>query len=191
MTKAIEERFQITKKVSSISHAYLRSVIACFYFTEFLRHLLEDNLKKHGIYHKLQKDIPEFLNNYIKENGFRDDEYYTKEEDYEFYLKEIQHFNRLLKGNIYELDKSYINSGLYAIDTIEASIWCLLTTNNYSDAVLQAVNLDGDTDTTASVTGVLTGLLYGFDDIPKKWVEKVARSTDIEDLAIRFAERFE
>ena len=148
-------------------------------------------VKKHEIYHKLQKDIPEFLDNYLKENGFRDGEYYTKEEDYEFYLKEIQHFNRLLKGNIYELDKSEINSGLYVIDTIEASIWCLLTTNNYHDAVLQAVNLGGDTDTTASVTGALTGLLYGFEDIPKKWVEKVARSADIEDLAIRFAKRFE
>jgi len=67
----------------------------------------------------------------------------------------------------------------------------LLTTNNYHDAVLQAVNLGGDTDTTASVTGALTGLLYGFEDIPKKWVEKVARSADIEDLAIRFAKRFE
>jgi len=46
MTKAIEERFQMTKEVSSISHAHLRSVMACFYFTEFLKHLLEDNLKK-------------------------------------------------------------------------------------------------------------------------------------------------
>ena len=41
----------------------------------------------------------EFLDTYLKENGFRD-EYYAKEEDYEFYLEEIEYFNRLLKENI-------------------------------------------------------------------------------------------
>ncbi|MCL2687597.1 MAG: ADP-ribosylglycohydrolase family protein [Methanobrevibacter sp.] len=185
MNKPIDERFQMTKEVSSITHAHLRSVIACFYFLEFLRHLLLDDLDKYEIYHKLQKDIPEFFDNYFKENDL------VKENNYEQYLEEIKYFNRLLKENIYKLDKDDINSSGYVIDTIEASIWCLLTTNNYSDAVLKAVNLGGDTDTTACVTGALAGLLYGFDDIPKEWVENLAKSEDIEDLAIRFADNLE
>ena len=67
--KSIEERFQITKDVSSVTHRHLRSIIACFYFLEFLRYLLEDTLEKHEIYHKLQRDIPEFLDKYFKENN--------------------------------------------------------------------------------------------------------------------------
>jgi len=183
--KSINGRFQMTKEVSSITHAHPRSVMACFYFLEFLRHLLLDDLDKYEIYHKLQKDIPEFFDNYFKESDS------TKNEIHENYLEEIKYFNRLLKENIHEIDKNDINSSGYVIDTIEASIWCLLTTDNYTDAVLQAVNLGGDTDTTACVTGALAGLLYGFDDIPKKWVEKLARSKDIEDLAIRFANSLE
>ena len=39
------------------------------------------------------------------------------------------------------------NSIGYVLYTLEVSIWCLLTTNSYSKAVLKAVNLGYDTDT--------------------------------------------
>jgi len=180
--KPIAERFQIIDEVSAITHGHIRTVIACFYFLEFLRHLLLGNYDKHEIYHKLQEEIPDFLFTYFK------DIYSHDKKDLELNLEEISFFNRLLKENIYELDKSKIKSGGYVIDTLEAGIWCLLTTNNYHDAVLQAVNLGGDTDTTASVCGALASVLYGFDEIPNKWVEKLLRSEEIEDLAIRFSE---
>jgi ADP-ribosylglycohydrolase len=70
----------------------------------------------------------------------------------------------------------------------KASIWCLLTTDNYSDAVLKSVNLGKDTDTTAAVTGGLAALLYGFDSIPNEWLNQLARKEDIEDLAKRMSE---
>ena len=73
------------------------------------------------------------------------------------------------------------------IDTLEASLWCLLTTNDFPSAVLKAVNLGRDTDTTAAVTGGLAGLCYGFEAIPSKWVNAVARKGDIEELVERFA----
>jgi len=179
MNKPIEERFEMTKEVSSITHGHIRSVIGCFYYLEFLRHILLDDLDKHKIYHKLQKEMHEFLHDFFVDNV---------DNVYEEYLEEISFFNRLLKENIYEFNKNDIESGGYVISTLEASIWCLLTTDNYHDAVLKAVNLGNDTDTTACVTGALAGLLYGLDDIPKEWVENVSRSKDIECLANRFAD---
>jgi ADP-ribosylglycohydrolase len=71
------------------------------------------------------------------------------------------------------------------LHTLEASIWCLLKTDNYKDAVLKAVNLGNDTDTTATVTGGLAGLLYGYGNIPSQWVKTLARSSDINNLAMR------
>lgn len=50
-------------------------------------------------------------------------------------------------------------------DTLEAALWCLLTTNSYSICVLRSVNLGGDTDTIAAIAGGLAGILYGFDAI--------------------------
>jgi len=50
-------------------------------------------------------------------------------------------FDRLLKGNIYELTSKEIFSSGYVLHTLEASIWCLLATDNYKAATLKAVNL--------------------------------------------------
>jgi ADP-ribosylglycohydrolase len=94
-------------------------------------------------------------------------------------------FDRMLKADIFNLPAEEIQSSGYVIHTLEASIWCLLTTDNYMDAVLKAVNLGADTDTTGAVTGVLAGIIYGFEGIPAEWVDVLARRDDIMDLAER------
>jgi len=65
---------------------------------------------------------------------------------------------------------------------LEASIWCFLNTDNYKDAVLKAVNLGGDTDTIAAITGGLAGLYYGIEDIPSEWRNKIASPHLINNL---------
>ncbi len=79
-----------------------------------------------------------------------------------------------------KLAESSIRSGGYVVETLEASLWCLLNTANYSDAALKAVNLGGDTDTTAAVVGGLAGLAYGMDGIPGEWLEKLAGKDTVD-----------
>jgi ADP-ribosyl-[dinitrogen reductase] hydrolase len=83
------------------------------------------------------------------------------------------------------IPENQIRSSGYVLHTLEASIWCLLNTDNYKDAVLKAVNLGQDTDTTGAVTGGLAGLLYGYYSIPGNWLSQLARKDDIEDLSVR------
>ena len=164
--KPIEERYQLTRQVSSITHGHVRSSIACFYYLEFAKRLLQAT-DKFGIYEQLQTSIPSFLDS----TSINPDE------------KNI--FKRLLIDRIDLIPIEQISSSGYVVSTLEASIWCLLTTESYNDAVLKAVNLGSDTDTTAAVTGGLAGLLYGYDTIPAKWVQQLARKDDIMDLASR------
>lgn len=166
----ISERYEITKKVSSITHGHIRSVISCFYYLEFAKEILLGK-NKFEIYQKLQTEIPDFL------NSLSIDQY------------EISFFDRLLKADISELAEHEISSIGYVLHSLEASIWCLLTTDNYKEATLKAVNLGEDTDTTAAITGGLAGLLYSFDTIPENWVEQLARQEDIEDLSERLAKK--
>ncbi|HEX7846717.1 MAG TPA: ADP-ribosylglycohydrolase family protein [Chitinophagaceae bacterium] len=164
--KAITERYEVTKQVSSITHGHIRSVIACFYYLEFARQIVQ-GINKFQAYKNLQTEIPGYLNSlYINH-------------------EEIKLFDRLLKENIYELGDDEIQSSGYVLHTLEASIWSLMTTDNYKSATLRAVNLGADTDTTGAVTGGLSGLLYGFETIPKDWLQQIARKKDIEDLAER------
>lgn len=53
-----------------------------------------------------------------------------------------------------------VGSSGYVVDTFVAVMWCLLTTDNYRDCVLKAVNLGSDTDTTAAVAGELAGIIF-------------------------------
>ena len=162
----IETRFKIIKEESSITHAHMVSVIACFYFVEFGIGLLNGK-EKFEVYKELQKTIPDFLRTQsISE-------------------KEIKYFERLLISNINIDEEEVIFSTGYVIHTLTASIWCLLTTNSFKEAVLKAVNLGEDTDTTASVVGALAAIIYGQSQIPEKWINTIKRKDDIIDLGNR------
>ncbi len=63
-----------------------------------------------------------------------------------------------------------VKSDGYCEHTLEAALWCFLNTFSYADCVLAAVNLGGDTDTTAAVAGALAGVYYRFEAIPPKWI---------------------
>ena len=99
------------------------------------------------------------------------------------YQRELAHYHRILDGNIEERAAKQIPSGSrdeikssgYVVDTLEASLWCLLTTNNYQEAVLKAVNLGEDTDTVGAVTGGLAG-------ISEHWLSQIQKLDEIIDL---------
>jgi ADP-ribosylglycohydrolase len=166
----ISERYDIVKKVSSITHGHIRSVISCFYYIEFMIAIINGN-NLISAYNDLKKMLPDFFRKLSIDQ------------------LEIGLFDGLLTNNIYDLSEDQIKSGGYVIETLEASIWCLLTTNNYRDAVLKAVNLGSDTDTTGCVTGGIAGLYYGYDNIPKNWIKKIQKKEDIEKLSENLYEK--
>ncbi len=156
---------QHTHQVSCITHAHLRSQMACGIYVSIARLLLE------GF------DLPTaYQQGIIKIQSI----YSTPE-----YLPEIRHFARVFNGAIASLPVKEIYSSGYVIDTLEACLWCLLNSSSYTEAVLKAVNLGGDTDTTAAVTGGLAGIYYGVENIPTAWINQIARKDDIIDLAER------
>ena len=75
-----------------------------------------------------------------------------------------------------------IKSSGYVIHTIEAAIWCFLNSGSYTETVLKAVNLGGDTDTIAAIAGGLAGTFYGFNKIPALWLKEIARMRELEKL---------
>ncbi|GAA3378799.1 ADP-ribosylglycohydrolase family protein [Streptomyces sannanensis] len=54
-----------------------------------------------------------------------------------------------------------------------SAVWALRTTTSYEDAIRAAVDLGGDTDTVAAVTGGLAGAYYGLDAIPTRWADSL------------------
>lgn len=159
------ESIYIIHNVSALTHAHLRSQIACgiYYF------MVQSVIGKNGdLLARLQQGMDEAC------------QYYRSD------LKnhvEMRQFSRLFDLKTFAgLPKSQIKSSGYVVDTLEAVVWCLITTTSLQDAVLQAVNLGEDTDTVGAITGSLAGLYYGYDAIPAKWLQTLQRREWIEQL---------
>ncbi|MDB4111172.1 ADP-ribosylglycohydrolase family protein [Yoonia sp.] len=65
------------------------------------------------------------------------------------------------------VDDVLVPSGGYVLDSLRASLWCIENTKSFDNAVLLAVNLGDDADTTAAITGQMAGAMYGYAAMPQ------------------------
>lgn len=167
-----EQQYKFIKEVSSLTHAHDRSILACFYYLTFARFLRGHSYPPMEMYKLTNNVFTKFVESQSIEKS------------------ELKHFERLLSDSIHTLDESKIRSSGYVIDTLEAAVWCLLTTKNYKDAVLKAVNLGEDTDTVGAITGGLAGLYYGINQIPENWIESLAKLKEINELIDKLSSKY-
>ena len=167
--KPVEELLPMVHRASSLTHRHPRTLMACGFYCLMVSALL-------------QGFTPDEAYLYASEQATI---YYAKPP----YAEEMPHFERLFSTLISNVPETAIKSGGYVIHTLEASVWCLLNTSSFQDAVLKAVNLGEDTDTTGCVTGGLAGLYYGLNSIPKDWLKAVARKKDIGKILSQFTNK--
>lgn len=161
--KSIESQFETIWQVSALTHGHIRSAMACMIYLIMMEEILNEKRIKTA-----------YLNTQHRTKAFFKNSAISKQE--------IQHFDRLIEYDIAKLERKYIKSDGYVMSSLEAAFWCLLNSYNYETAVLKAVNLGQDTDTTAAITGGLAGAFYGLDDIPKDWYNDLVKIKEIEKL---------
>lgn len=60
-----------------------------------------------------------------------------------------------------------------AVNTLLLATSSFLSASSFEEAVVKAVNLGGDSDTTGAVTGALAGAYFGVSGIPLRWSKKL------------------
>jgi ADP-ribosylglycohydrolase len=68
----------------------------------------------------------------------------------------------------------------YVVRTLEAALWAFQGAADFRGAVLRAVNLGDDADTTGAVCGQLAGACWGEAGIPSEWLDGLAGRELIE-----------
>jgi ADP-ribosyl-[dinitrogen reductase] hydrolase len=81
------------------------------------------------------------------------------------------------------------NTG-WVLHTIESALWAVMTTQSFEEALVQAVNLGHDADTTGTVAGAIAGALYGVDAIPIRWKEVIHGEYPIKSGKLWFLKDF-
>lgn len=160
-----EDVIDMIHEVSALTHAHIRSLIACGLYFFMVKAILDEG---NNLTDCLQKGL---------DNGFA---FYV---DDMVSLKELQHYDRLRNLNDFaDTDVDDIKSSGYVVVSLEAAVWCLINTDNYEDCMLKAVNLGSDTDTVAAIAGGLAGLFYGYDGIPQDWSDVIQKKDWVEEL---------
>jgi ADP-ribosylglycohydrolase len=72
-----------------------------------------------------------------------------------------------------------------------SAVWALRNTSSFEDALRAAVDLGGDTDTVAAVTGGLAGAVYGGTAIPLRWTDPLFVPLPGTDQTLRHADLVE
>lgn len=71
-----------------------------------------------------------------------------------------------------------LGEGWVAEEALAIALYCALTARDFESGVITAVNIDGDSDSTGSMTGNLLGAVHGERAIPEPWLQ----SLELRDL---------
>jgi len=82
-----------------------------------------------------------------------------------------------------------VRSGGFVLDTIGAAFWCLLRNETLEEAIVAAVGLGDDADTTGAVAGALAGAHFGVGQIPGPWLGLLRPRAELEKVSTRLLER--
>lgn len=158
-----EEIVNLTNDLSSLTHANDISKLGCYIYVRFVIFLLEGKSKE------------ETYNN-------------IKQLDYSSYSKHaIEQYKRILTNNIKDCKLDDIKSTGYIVDTLECVLWILLNANSYKETIIATTNIGNDTDTIGAIAGSMAGIIYGIENIPKGWLDKLLK----KDYLINLSETFE
>jgi ADP-ribosyl-[dinitrogen reductase] hydrolase len=87
-----------------------------------------------------------------------------------------------------EKSEAEVTGSGYVVKSLEAALWCFERSSSFHEAVLRAVNLGDDADTTAAICGQLSGAYYGFKAIPVQWQKRLTMREEIVHLALQLYE---
>lgn len=160
-----DKHFELIHNISKLTHGHPVSLLGCDIYCAFMITIIS-GCSKENLQKQCHSIISEFLsrNRDIKSSAF--------------------HYDRLFQNYFKDLPEDSIRSTGYVVDTLEAAIWCFLTTDNYKDCVLKAVNLGSDTDSVACVAGSIAGLYY--NEVPSDWLESLRNKDFIEEILCKF-----
>jgi len=150
-------------ELSALTHAHIRSRLCCAYFCLVVRALLTG------------RALPEAMKEAAAELAPA------------VPTTEAAALSRIWDATVLDAPREQIRGSGYVVHCLEASLWAAHRHPDFSAAVLAAINLGEDTDTTGAVTGALAGVLYGREAIPKRWLDALARGPELLELAERLA----
>lgn len=92
-----------------------------------------------------------------------------------------------IQGTIYEtaltLEKPACPPDGFVVNTMRWVLYWLMTSESFEEVVVGAANEGDDTDTVAAIAGGLAGLAWGFEALPKDYVNVILQRQELEQMS--------
>lgn len=157
-----KEIIKLTNDISSLTHSHDISKLGCYIYVRYIVFLLSGKDKNEA--YKLIQQL-----------------------DYSSYSDlAISKYKRILTEDITKYGINNILSTGYVVDTLECALWIFLNSKSYKETIIATTNIGNDTDTIGAIAGSMAGILYGYEDIPKNWLDKLMKKDYLIELSLQF-----
>lgn len=156
-----KEQIHLIDDFSSLTHAHPISKASCNIYNFIIQEILHDKEEgKHSL-------------SWLIEEGLQTSEDYYPVRKYPFF----NHlYSELLSEDVCGGSKGYV------LDSLETAIHTSYHTQTYEQSIIETISYGKDTDTNAMITGGITGLYYGLEHIPSRWLNKLVKLEEISHL---------
>lgn len=201
-SKTEDTVMEMIHTVSGLTHNHLRSKIACGIYYFMVKAIIDAREDSGDAAEDGNGNVREDVRGRNDENskGNRDlasilqvgvddaRRFYMKDESN---LTQLSYYNRMVDLEAFkEVPREEIRSTGYVVDSLEAAVWALITTDNIEEALLKAVNLGEDTDTVAAIAGGLGALHYGYENVRLDWRTAIVKEGEIIELCELIGDRW-
>jgi len=69
----------------------------------------------------------------------------------------------------------------YTVKALSAALWAYLYAGSFEEGLLAIINEGGDADTNGCIAASVLGAKFGFDTIPKRWVNGIYNVAEIDN----------
>lgn len=162
---------EVAAYASALTHGHPLGIIPSYVLASMINRLLNDNT-----------DIPTSLNKAIeelKEWNKYDIQYVNS------FIELVNKAIELVNQNMNDIEAiKKIGEGWVADEAVAIALYaCLKYQNSFEDAIVCAVNHDGDSDSTGAIAGNIIGTYLGLNNIPDYYVNNVELNDVILEIA--------
>lgn len=155
-----ETALRMAADIARMTHWDEKSTIACILYTAMI-HLITELANKSVEWEKINKllVITDYSLTLIDKQ-----------------IKSITDIDFVVNLTEYALTPKELKPTGYVVDSFKCALHSIAVSPTFEEAITEAVNLGGDADTIAAITGGLAGAIYGYNMIPERWINTLAQA---------------
>ncbi|MGQ2375733.1 ADP-ribosylglycohydrolase family protein [Companilactobacillus zhachilii] len=166
----LQKRLQATYEYTCLTHRHPRAIVGSYIYLEVLHGLLNGYALR-----SVLDRLPDQLNQALQN---RPDE-----------LAELPKYDEVFQNNFGMTLRKEIKSTGYVVDSLLASVWCVLNSTSIDNAIILAVNLGDDTDTIASLTATISSCENLKDSVKAEWKNQLRNPELLASIIVPFAKK--